>query len=138
MLHAILFSAGIWLAAVTFLVGVPAALAAIGDYRSAKALGVTNPSAVIRNRFFIPRRVESVGDVAGRSVWINCWRLGCTLTTAGRVVEVTDGALVVDAAGRTIRFRPSRGSRSFGMGRGAATGAIAHDDASGHGLVVFT
>ena len=130
---------GIWLAAVTFLVGVPVALAMGGDYRHAKAMGIANPAAVIRSRFFIPRRPSAVAtDAIGRHVWLDCWRLGCTMKVAGQVVEVIDATIIIDAAGRRITFRPARQSAFFASGRGAATGAISHDDRAGYGMLVFT
>ena len=139
MVYAILYSAGIWLSAVTFLVGIPVGLAVAGDYRRAKASGIRNPKAVIWNRFFIPRRTRGrITDVAGREVWVDCWRLGCVMRTAGNVIDSADGAIVIDAAGKRLTFRPVRESKSFPEGRGAASGSISHDDATGYGLVMFT
>jgi hypothetical protein len=140
VLYAILYSAGIWLAAVTFLVGIPVGLAVAGDYRRAKASGISNPGAVIRNRFFIPRRARGgVARVTGREeVWVDCWRLGCVMRTAGSVVDSSEGTIVIDAGGKRITFRPVRESKSFPGGRGAASGVISHDDAAGYGLVMFT
>ena len=139
MAYAILYTAGIWLIAVTFLIGVPVGLVVAGDYRRAKASGIRNPAAVIRNRFFIPRRSRgSVGDIAGREVWIDCRRLGCVMRTAGSVVESTEGTVVIDAGGKRVTFRAVRESKSFADGRGAASGVIAHDEGTGYGLLTFT
>ena len=119
---------------VFFCISIPLALLFWFDAKRMRRAGIASPFAVIRRRFFVPRKPREVeARVIGREVWLERWSPKPSMTKrAGRVVGVGDG-LVIDADGRFV-FWPRRESRGFARGEGAATGTL---DTEERALVIF-
>jgi hypothetical protein len=118
MLEAILAITAAWLGATVLFIGVPM-------WRAFRR------EPLRRYALFLPRSSGAL-PLAGAEVWVEWWKAfrGVAGSGRGRVVELRDGAAVIDVDGRRLEFRPRR------FGARAATGPAIVDGVEVSAVVV--
>lgn len=118
MIETILAITGAWLGATILFIGVPL-------WRAFKR------EPLRKHAFFFPRTAGAL-PLARSEVWVEWWKAfqGIAGSGRGRVIELRDGAAVIDVDGRTLEFTPRR------FGKRAATGSAIVDGVEVSAVVV--
>lgn len=110
MLETILAITGAWLGATALFVGIPM-------WRAFKR------EPLRKHAFFFPRTAGALPLVQSE-VWVEWWKAfqGIAGSGRGRVIELRNGAAVIDVEGRAIEFIPRRFGKRAATGRAVVEG----------------
>jgi hypothetical protein len=133
--QSILASMAAWLSTSAVFIGIPVVRALRADVRAAEASGIANPKAVLRRRFFIPRRNRPLhASLLNKTAWLERYAPPAHEKRALRVTAVRTASLQFEDGSV---FEPRTMAPKFADGAGAAKGVLRDERGVVPALVVF-